>query len=456
MTPGRTTLGWLTEGARSLLFLRPRWERVACGPAVLLFLAALYMAIVIGSQRIETGTGAVFDPGGLSECLFLFLPVAWAAYAACSGRDCGPRAGQMATLLLSQLTLLAIVRPLHGALVLASQWSQDLSDTVLGLVWYIPVFWLLLAQAVPLGYAGASGLRRAAAIAALCAGVAAVILLDSGAWMWRAAGEEAEATPFTISQEALEEQLPLLDEQLTALKPQRPGVIDMYTITFAPYEGEEVFRRESELVAGVMAARFGAGGRGLQLINHRETMGKRPWATPLNLERAIDGVAEVMDVNEDILFIHLTSHGASDGELAAQFAPLDVAPLIPAALRKALDDAGIRYRVLSISACFSGSWIKPLAGDGTLVMTASDADHTSYGCGRKSDLTFFGRAMYDEQLRRRTLSFEEAHAAARPVILQRESDAGKDDGYSNPQIQTGAAIRAQLARQRARLSSSDR
>mgnify|MGYP000623762907 CR=1 FL=1 len=24
-------------------------------------------------------------------------------------------------------------------------------------------------------------------------------------------------------------------------------------------------------------------------------------------------------------------------------------------------------------------------------MTAADADHTSYGCGRKSELTFFGR-----------------------------------------------------------------
>jgi len=48
------------------------------------------------------------------------------------------------------------------------------------------------------------------------------------------------------------------------------------------------------------------------------------------------------------------------------------------------------WRVISVSACCSGSWIAPLAGDTALVMTAADADHTSYGCGRRSELTFFG------------------------------------------------------------------
>ncbi|MNY57119.1 hypothetical protein D3C86_1932760 [compost metagenome] len=80
-----------------------------------------------------------------------------------------------------------------------------------------------------------------------------------------------------------------------------------------------------------------------------------------------------------------------------------------------------------------------------MVLTAADADHTSYGCGYKSELTFFGRAMFDEQLRSYTRSFEQAHATAREIIRQREIVAGKDDGYSNPQLSTGPAIRAKLA-----------
>ena len=112
----------------------------------------------------------------------------------------------------------------------------------------------------------------------------------------------------------------------------------------------------------------------------------------------------------------------------------------------------MRYRVLSVSACYSGSWIAPLSGPGTLVMTAADADHTSYGCGSLSQLTFFGRAMYDEQLRR-THSFEEAFGAVRPVIEQREKEAGKTDGYSNPQIAVGAAIRGPLRSMERRLEA---
>ena len=83
----------------------------------------------------------------------------------------------------------------------------------------------------------------------------------------------------------------------------------------------------------------------------------------------------------------------------------------PQALRRWLAGAGVRWRVVSVSACYSGSWIAPLADAGSLVMTAAAADHTSYGCGKKSELTFFGRAVFDEELRR-TWSFEQAHAAA--------------------------------------------
>ncbi len=130
---------------------------------------------------------------------------------------------------------------------------------------------------------------------------------------------------------------------------------------------------------------------------------------------------------------------------------MTVNPITPRNLRKWLDEAGIRHRVVSVSACFSGSWIGPLANEDTLIMTASDADHTSYGCGKLSPLTFFGRAVYDEQLRTSTRSFEQAHAAARKVIDQREKEAGKDDGYSNPQIKVGSRIGPYLARMRERL-----
>lgn len=252
-------------------------------------------------------------------------------------------------------------------------------------------------------------------------------------------------TPDGPTRTQMENQPQVLAEALQALQPQRPGIVDVYAIGFAPFAEADVFRREVSMVDDLMRQRFDTGGRSLQFVNHRGTAGTLPWATPANLLRGIQRIAALMDREEDVLFIHLTSHGARDGELAASFGQIDVDPVMPGDLRRWLEDAGIRWRIVSISACYSGSWIEPLATDGSLVMTAADATHTSYGCGRRSRLTFFGRAMFDEELRR-TRSFEQAHARAREVIARREGEAGKDDGYSNPQLHVGPQIRGVLDR----------
>jgi hypothetical protein len=263
------------------------------------------------------------------------------------------------------------------------------------------------------------------------------------AWYSVRAEKEDNEPRFTLSQETFESQQALREAALQGLKPQRPGVADVYAIVFAPYAGEDVFLRESNMVSSVLRERFDADGRLVQLVNNAATTQTLAWATPQNLQRAIAAVAQKMNRDEDLLVVYLTSHGASNHELSAEHWPLRVPTLRPETLRKALDDAGIRHRVIAVSACYSGGWVDPLANDDTLVMTAADATHTSYGCGRKSELTFFGRAVFDEQLRK-THSFEEAFAAAVPVIRQREIDGKKPDGFSNPQIRVGPAIRPVL------------
>ena len=438
------------EGARTLAFFKPRWERLGASAAIIAILVIVEILLTMMFQRLYVAGDARFHASALGTGWVGLLLYAWACYAVRPARPVEgavqPSTAQMLVLLLAQsFCLLLVIGPLYAVLLRSSALSNAPSWLALTL-WLAPVAWgTLAALQVLLRVPGSPLGGRFAALSAVALSVAAhVMVAPTPYWTKRSAeqaqDEEDGAAPIRFTQEIVEEQDPLLDAQLEALAPQRPGVIDMYTITFAPYEGEEVFRRESRMVSDVMASRFDAAGRGVQLLNHRDHLTDMAWATPLNLQRAIASIADTMDKKEDVLFIHLTSHGASNGELAANFWPLDVDPVMPADLKEWLDEAGIKYRVLSISACYSGSWIAPLANDDTLVMTASDATHTSYGCGRKSELTFFGRAMYDEQLRSKTLSFEQAHAAARIVIKQREEQAGKDDGYSNPQIKVGSAI----------------
>ncbi len=361
-----------------------------------------------------------------------------------------PGASDLYCLIVAQSLLFVVA--VNGLLVAFPSVSTGIGLVIAQIL----LLWMVIAQLILLWRSGSKKvLPMLLGSLLLLAGLALEFSVNQPHFWYphEQASAEVERKNLELTQELMEAQPALLAARLSELKSQRHGVIDLYTITFAPYGTEDVFHNETAMVSKVMASRFDAAGRGVQLVNHPDTVDTLAWATPLNLRRSIQKMAKVMDLKEDILFLHLTSHGASDGELAAEFEPMSVQTLKPADLRGWLDEAGIRYSVISVSACFAGNWVAPLSSESTLVMTASDADHTSYGCGRKSDLTFFGRALYDEQLRNNTLSFEAAHAAARPIIQQREEVAGKDDGFSNPQIKVGAVIRERLALLQARLQT---
>jgi len=468
MTPRETAIprgalgAWWAQGARSIVFQSPDWGGLQLTPAVLAILWLLPAAFAVGVERLGfEGPATFYWPALLTSGwmhLMVWLLVSWWLVLGRPSAMPGPRdppallAMLCAQTLPMQLVLALVLVPFmrNGAFAEGSP--------LLGIgraVWIAGLFWMFAVQGVLLWRAS---VRRPLPWVLAMGAIIAVTLLElfySPLRHWypeRVESTAEETAPrFRLTQEVIEAQGQVLAQDLQALKPQRRGHIDLFAITYAPNAAEDVFSRESALVAGVMRERFDAAGHTLELVSRHDQAPRNAWATPLNLQRAIARMAALMNRDEDVLFLHLTSHGARNGELASSMWPLDVDALTPQQLKKWLDDAGIRHRVISISACYSGSWIAPLSGDDTLIMTAADAEHTSYGCGRHSELTYFGRAMFGEQLRR-TLSFEDAHASARTVIEQREKEAKKTDGFSNPQISVGTRIRETLARLVAQLS----
>ena len=147
---------------------------------------------------------------------------------------------------------------------------------------------------------------------------------------------------------------------------------DLYFIGFAPYASEDVFRKELEVIHPLMDQRFDTGGRSLRLVNNDETLRDFPIATMGNLRRALAGLARRMDTQEDVLVLYVTTHGSRNAVLAVELPPLQLYNIDPPALKRMLDEAGIRNRVLIISACYSGSFIPELRGPDTLIMTAVD------------------------------------------------------------------------------------
>ncbi len=453
MGPGKLA-PWWRAGARAAA-LRPVTELEALDASPLV-LGGLALGVVLANllwEGLAMGGPATFDWRALASGWLDWLVLAWL----CAWVR-PPVVGAARVFALTvglQFVMVSVMGPLWVILAHAAWQPPPAAAYWVGwALWGLPQLWWLLAMAVLLRRLG-DGHRRPWLLAVLVLlGLQALHWVAPGPRAWTPASRptQEERPVLSLTETVLQAQATLLERQLAALAPQRPGVVDVYVVTFAPYGDEDVFSRESAMVAEVMSRRFDAQGRVLQLVNHPASAERLPWATSANLAQALKRLSQVMDPQEDIVFIHLTSHGARNGHLAAGLWPLQPEAVTPGGLKGWLDTSGIRRRIVSISACYSGSWIAPLANHDSLVMTAADADHTSYGCGRLSPLTFFGRALYDEQLRGQTLSFTEAHAAAREVIRQREIDGGKDDGYSNPQISMGVGIAPVLEALRARLA----
>lgn len=233
----------------------------------------------------------------------------------------------------------------------------------------------------------------------------------------------------------------LLDREIAQLKPRTPGRVNLYAIAFAGDGSENVFRNEAEYFEKLFAQRFHEAGQVLVLENNPASLATRPLADWSNLEAALDAVAAKMDPQQDILLLYLTTHGSEDHTLLVDMDPLPLDQIGAQDLPGILGEHPFRHTVVIVNACYSGGFIPPLKGPGTLIITAARANRSSFGCGEQSQLTWFGHAFLVDALNR-SGDFAQAFEMARKEVAQWE----KRDGYtpSEPQISIGAGIEAQL------------
>jgi len=225
---------------------------------------------------------------------------------------------------------------------------------------------------------------------------------------------------------------------LDRLAPQRPGTVDLYALVVGG-DAEEVFRREAEAVQRVLDERLGTAGRSVAMIN--DLTQTQPEATLNSIAYALRAVARRMDLEEDVLLLHLTSHGLRNHELSLRHPATPLYALSPLYLRALLDETGVRNRVVIVSACFSGGFVGPLATGDTMVLTAASGDRPSYGCGSDSQMTDFSRALYLRALTR-TRSLREA--AVRALDLVHEDEKARGYTHSLPQLRSGMGIDERL------------
>ena len=264
-----------------------------------------------------------------------------------------------------------------------------------------------------------------------------------------AAAEAREAAAPPLVAEVLFFRQPLLlARKLKALAPQRPERPDLYFVGFAADGGQDVFMKEVQYISKLFENRFAARGRTLSLVNNRARLADTPIASVVNLEQTLHALARRMDPEQDILFLYLTSHGTRDHRLVVSLEDIPLRDLSAQELARLLDEAGLRWKVVVISACYSGGFIEALKDETTMVITSAHPQRSSFGCSDDSEMTYFGRAFFREALPE-AADFRQAFQRARELVTRWEQEAGFEP--SRPQFYSTPAIEAQLRAWRATL-----
>jgi len=241
---------------------------------------------------------------------------------------------------------------------------------------------------------------------------------------------------------ALFEQAGRIDQGLEPVQRDASPAPQAFFLGFAGVGEQKVFAQEIGLASRVIGERFGVGGRHLALVNDDRDLDRAPIASVSGLRYALQGIAARMDRERDVLFLAISSHGSQDPAIAVSNSQFPLQSLSVADLADALEDSGIKWRVIIISACYAGGFIDSLRDPTTVVIAAAAADRSSFGCSNDSDLTYFGAAFYRDALPQ-ARSLEDAFATAKKAIGERERR--ENETPSDPQAYFGAEIAKKLS-----------
>lgn len=438
----RSLLRDLKGGVRLALLLHSDLERLDPAPARLVLLVLADLALNFVCSFVLVGTGGYFSSASIPG-FFFHLPLLLLLGLAAGRLLCRP--GTASAVAASLIAASIPIELSHAILEGVAQLPhfQRLQDYLTAPHYYRFYWWwgaaalLFLFRIDPV-----RGMRRLRLPLLFALLVLPPLYSFQRGDLWASSAQESESGELRLTDEVLAAQAKLLDGELAALKPGRPGAIDLYFVGFAGDASQDVFLKELNYARRLFDRRFGTSGRSVLLANNPQSATSLPFASAGNLERTLVRVGEVMNRDEDLLFLYLSSHGSADHELAVNNPPLELKQLTPELLKRELALAGIKSKVIVVSACFSGGFVQPLQDDGTLVITAADATHESFGCGFGEDFTWFGEAFLEEALNNE-FSFTAGFERARETIRKWEEERGETP--SNPQIFVGKGIEPKLA-----------
>jgi hypothetical protein len=423
----------VVAGARLALFMRVRAFDYRVSAVDYTWLLAFNFAMWVGAAAIRAGLEGDFDSAAVPIYLAsvpLVLATAMAVAVVFGARE---RLLLVATALTASDPVFEVVALALPSMAAATGFPRAAILILLGWMWLVSV----RAVTVCMGTRRPQVLKGALAVTAML-GISFFAFPRTD--VWHPPAEEEEAVPLA-DERLFHLQGQLIERALGAIGKGREGVPELYFVGFAPDASQDVFLSEMRYVKKLFDERFGSAGRSIALVSSQEALEEFAIGSVTNLGRALGRVAQAMNGDEDTLFLFLTAHGYQDHRLSAVQPPLALASLTPTALARMLQDAGIKWRVIVVSACYSGGFIEPLRDDNSIIITASAPDRTSFGCEPGRDFTYFGQAYFRDALAR-TRSFTGAFEMAKEEVAKQE--AAEKLEPSQPQMWVGPAMAERL------------
>ena len=316
----------------------------------------------------------------------------------------------------------------------------------------IVVLWFLVIAMRSVQRLTGSGLMKAtvaACVLVIFTALPRLLVSDTTSWL---------PAPARLPSAAMQEnlyygQFGMMDRAISWLDTHRKGTTDLYFVGFGADAREDVFLNEMRSVVRLFDTRFGTKDRSIVLLNHRSTVRQVPLANVHNLGRAFQEIGKRMDPEEDVLFLYLSAPKLEDTQLKPTFKPLDLLPLHASEIRHMLNDAGIKWRIIVLSACTSDNFADRVADPNTLVITATGLGGRAHGCKDDIPHTGFGGAFFNQALQE-TYSIRTAFLDALKRIASQEDAEGLRP--SDPKMKVGSAIGPQLDRLTAQLKQQQK
>lgn len=439
----------LRSGARLALFMPVRLSdfRISVGQFTWVYLLGVLAWLLGGMVREGLSGGLNLPALGQSLAQLPLMLTACLVVALIHRR---------AHLMLALATLISapdwLLEAIASAMVLGlrdgeeSPWFGELLSAVF-LLWAFAV----IARAL-LVLTGWRGWRTLLGWLVLVIFFAGLLMFAPRDELWSSAASQAARlagnSSSVLDEEIFSAQDGLLASQFSELQSQRSGVPDVYFLGVAASAREDVFVRELSFVKNLFDKQWDSEGRSLALANSVSTLRQLPLATATNLRNSLVALGEVMDVEDDLLVLYLTSHGTPQHQLMVEMPPMRLAQITPDTLASMLAASAVKWKVIIISACYAGGYIEALRDPHTLIITAAAADRTSFGCENGQDFTWFGKAYFADALAQ-GLGFVEAFGRASTLVA--EMEAANHLQASQPQLVMGEAMAARLPQLEARI-----